>query len=144
MPDSILYVSRSLLTSPTEAKQLADIQFVSVSRNSLYGVTGVLISTPDHFAQYMEGDVRALDAVMSRIRVDRRHTRIFMADAPSFKERLFPAWRMARFGAGAFVNDHVRPLIERHGGRLPPSAAREMITMMRRLVSDFHGRPPWL
>ncbi|UVO51445.1 BLUF domain-containing protein [Sphingomonas sp. SUN019] len=144
MLDSILYISENRLRRQSDEDQLAHIQYVSVSRNSLYDITGVLIATPDHFAQFMEGDVRGLDAVMNSIRADPRHTRIVMADTPPSRERLFPNWRMARFGPGAFVNDHVRPLVERRKGRLTPNGARELITLMRRMVSDFRVRPPWL
>jgi Sensors of blue-light using FAD len=144
MVESILYVSRSRLSPWTGGRQLADIQYVSASRNNLYDITGVLIATPHHFAQFIEGDVRQLDAIMTSIRADPRHTDIDVADAPSSKERLFPTWRMARFGPGAFVNDNLRPLIERHRGRLTPGTAREIITLMRRMVSNYRVRPPWL
>lgn len=144
MLDSILYVSESRLMPWGQPDELADIQFASVSRNRLYDITGVLISTPSHFAQFMEGDVRGLDVVMARIRADPRHHRIIMADAPTSRERLFPAWRMARFGPGDFVRERIQPLIERHGGRLSPGGAREMVTLMRRMASGFHSRPPWL
>jgi Sensors of blue-light using FAD len=144
MLDSILYVSESRLRRQSDQDQLAHIQYVSVSRNSLHDITGVLISTPDHFAQFIEGNVRDLDAVMTSIRADPRHTGIVMAETSPSRVRLFPTWRMARFGPGAFVDDHVRPLVERRRGRLTPSGAREMITLMRRMVADFRVRPPWL
>eukprot|EP01035_Chromulina_nebulosa_P009301 gene9301-12562_t len=123
MIDSLLYVSRR---SPTEALDdtvLEAIELIALSRNSELDLTGVLIATPSHFAQFLEGGRAALDAVMTSIRADARHTEVMVADAPVAGRRLFPAWRMACFGPGNFMSRHVAPMFDRHPTPLSPNEA---------------------
>ena len=136
MPSSILYVSRSSLSPDEESEQLAAIRLVSQRRNAALDVTGVLVATPCYFAQFLEGEAASLDSLMGRIRADRRHSDIFIADTLPFGFTVFPGWRMACFPSGSFTSRHVQPLLEHRHGVISPIEASRLVQFLRRIVPD--------
>ena len=142
MHSSILYVSRSLVSASEAREQWAAIQAVSVARNSLLDLTGLLIVTPDYFTQFLEGEAAPLDCVMASIRADARHADIFETQtAPMFDSIQFPAWRMACFSPSSFVSRHLVPILERHHREISLADASDLIAFMRNIGPDFPTLP---
>lgn len=140
MIGSLLYVSRRLTVDSADESELQAIELISLTRNSTLNLTGVLIATPDHFAQFLEGDTAAIETVMTSVRADPRHTEVVVANMSPLGRRLFPAWRMACFGPGNFMSRHVSPMIDRHPEQLSPAEAGSLISLMTKLVDD--SAPP--
>lgn len=136
---SLVYVSKSVLGHPAGPDQLSSIKLVSIARNSQHDLTGALLATPTHFAQYLEGRRRDLDIVMASIGADPRHVELRVRDGAGASQRVFPHWRMACFGPTTFVDRHVQPLLERHHGEPTASAAAAIVLFLRRLVSEGGG-----
>ncbi len=62
---SLVYISRPLVAMIDREAVLDDIQYVSVARNTTLDITGLLITTQDHFAQLLEGPAKAVESVMA-------------------------------------------------------------------------------
>lgn len=89
----LLYVSRaSIDPCGPEPRRILD---VAAQRNHVLGVTGMLCFSGDHFAQLLEGETAALQALMARIRSDKRHQLLREWPAEPAPRRLFPGWAMA-------------------------------------------------
>lgn len=88
----LLYVSLS--TTPAEATPLGEILHQSLHNNALDGITGLLWSDGKRFAQVIEGDDRAIEDAMERIRADPRHCEIVVVRDRTIEEREFGDWTM--------------------------------------------------
>lgn len=95
----ILYVSKSV--TPAALTPLADILQQSRNNNALDGVTGLLWSDGDRFAQVLEGDERAVAEAMTRIRADTRHHDVVVLHDREIEQRQFGSWSMELREAGA-------------------------------------------
>jgi hypothetical protein len=62
--------------------------------NATRGVCGMLLYSPSHFIQVLEGDEVAVNDVLSRIRKDTRHDDVRVLDARTVPEREFGDWAM--------------------------------------------------
>lgn len=138
---SVLYISRSQLPPPQSKEQWHEIQNVSLARNSMLDVTGVLIATPDLFAQFLEGSTPALQEVMASILADSRHSDVVVAQPAPFAIRRFPRWRMGCFGPGTFVSRHLQPTIQRHHRSMTISDASAFVEFLQSLSPDS-GKAP--
>jgi len=120
---AILYVSRSVMHGPHAEQDVRRLAEAARERNRALRVTGALIFTGDHFAQYLEGPAAAVDAVMASIMRDARHRSI-----ASFEQevawRRFADWDLAFSGQSSFVDRQVRALFTRPD-RLDLKQARE-------------------
>lgn len=141
MPTSIFYVSRSRLAYPRDRDEFVDIQMTSLARNSTLDLTGVLIATPRHFAQFLEGEADAVAATLDVIRRDPRHHAIALAPRFAFATTLFPTWRMACFAPGTFVSRHVEPIIARNYPQPTAEATHRILTFMRETAPDYVDAP---
>ncbi len=63
-------------------------------RNRRLDVTGMLAKSDKHFCQVLEGRPDAVDAVMDRVRRDRRHTRVRVLLEQPGDRRMFEGWAM--------------------------------------------------
>ncbi|WKB56093.1 BLUF domain-containing protein [Eleftheria terrae] len=75
--------------------ELRRILEVATSRNAALDVTGLLCCSGDHFAQLLEGQPGALEALMHSIRADARHC--VLVEWPicaTSAARWFPGWAM--------------------------------------------------
>jgi len=66
----------------------------SASRNAALGVSGLLLYTPSHFAQVLEGDETVVRQVYDRVKRDARHTRVRTISEQPISERAFGDWGM--------------------------------------------------
>jgi hypothetical protein len=107
----LLYVSRSLLRLPEEVGEVDRIVAVARRENERLGVTGALVFTRAHFAQVLEGEEKAVETLMRRIRRDRRHDSVTVVSEGQRDGRLFPQWSMAYSGGSLYVDRHIKPLL---------------------------------
>ena len=70
-----LYVSTSLLGSDADA-EIVGIRHAAERRNPELGLTGVLIFSGHHFAQFLEGPHDGLDVMKTSIFGDARHAAV--------------------------------------------------------------------
>ena len=103
---SLVYTSRALIEAAARARVLDDLRACSIARNSALDITGILIATPWHFAELLEGPNCNIEAVMASILADPRHCDVRIARRSGAERILFPTWQIARFdgedtGAGS-------------------------------------------
>lgn len=118
--------------SGTEA-MIQGIVNVSRSRNCALGVTGALIFTGSHFAQYLEGPTDAVDIVKASVLADTRHNGIRTIREGSAQARLFGNWSLA-YAGHSVAFDRLIVLARRLQGR---SAELLLFEMLRK----FTGHP---
>lgn len=85
------YISRSLAT-PLE---LEDILTRARAANAQRGVTGSLVFTGGHFAQWLEGPAGAVADTMAVIAADTRHEAVKALRQGDLPARRFATWHMA-------------------------------------------------
>jgi hypothetical protein len=133
---ALLYVSRVAIDADQQAAALADIQTVSVARNTASDITGLLIATPSHFAQLLEGPRASIDAVMRAILNDPRHRDIRVVRNMPIARRLGDSWRLLSFDSGSFEERHVTPVLERAHSRQDDASTAALMGLVSRLVAS--------
>ncbi len=114
----LLFVSRATLADPEDG--LVSIVALSRFNNARDGITGVLLLFADGFiCQVLEGACTQLDASLSRIRDDKRHTDIRVLQAVPIRERRYPGWPMGfatkcrnRLRLGDCSSDAAQPVLD--------------------------------
>jgi hypothetical protein len=94
----IIYVSR-----PAPGAGSADEDEIircSVRNNPELGITGVLVIAREGYLQLLEGPSANIDALMSCIAEDTRHTGLVVLEERPLKLRAFPDWAMGRIEVG--------------------------------------------
>jgi hypothetical protein len=100
-----------LIYSSRVARQVrfADVEAIvqkATPRNTSQGLTGILVYTPSHFLQVLEGEEAKVRTVLARITLDPRHSEVRVIDAQPVAERKFASWAMvARQVAGTSERD---------------------------------------
>lgn len=130
---SLLYVSRSLLSQGQADSAIGRIVATARSKNEHRDVTGALIFTHTHFAQYLERPSQAVDQLMAVIKQDPRHTDVRLVPIPRFPRRYFEGWKMASGGSSDFVADLVGKVFE---NRSATSESEKLIRLMRELTNN--------
>jgi len=98
-----LYVSISTLeTSGND--EIASIWSTAQSRNPELGLTGVLIFSGDHFAQFLEGPDAGLETMKASIFKDQRHRDILTLQSQSTEGRRYGRWSLAYSGRATFID----------------------------------------
>lgn len=92
MLQRIVYVSRAVYA--LKDSELNDILATARPFNRQAGITGVLFYKNGSFLQVLEGDSERLHALLSRIKRDRRHTRMRIVSTLPIAEREFADWEM--------------------------------------------------
>lgn len=130
---SLLYVSRSHL-GPDEARvEVESIVATARRRNGPAAITGALVFTHTHFAQYLEGPEAALNELMARLKEDPRHEDIRTVSTPPFGRRHFSSWSMAYGGSSVYVSHLVKNTFD------DPAASydgQKLIRLMREFTND--------
>jgi len=130
---SLLYVSRSLLGDGEADIEVQKIVATAVSRNGPLDITGALIFTHTHFAQYLEGPSAAVDQLMAAIREDSRHGDVRIVSTATGLPRHFAEWSMAYGGSSLFVSNLVKNAFD------DPSATADAQKLVR-LMREFTNR----
>jgi len=88
-------VYRSFATLPQEASpDISAILQQSLRNNPVFGITGYLYFERGTFFQMIEGERRAVDALMARIARDSRHYAVEVLGRGMQPARVFPDWDM--------------------------------------------------
>jgi hypothetical protein len=88
----LIYVSH--VARPTRLADVEEIVSIAAERNAANGITGLLVYTPSHFIQALEGDDAAVRRTFERIRLDPRHVDVRIVGANEVVERRFQDWAM--------------------------------------------------
>lgn len=137
MISTLLYVSQSTLLLPAD-RQIAQIVAISRERNAADGITGALLFSEVHFAQFIEGPPDAVSALLSRLQRDDRHMNITVVSRETAEGRLFPCWSLAYSGPSFLVEEHIEPLFSA-GQERRDALAVQLISILRGLTSIGRG-----
>ncbi|HEX7694354.1 MAG TPA: BLUF domain-containing protein [Sphingomonas sp.] len=107
---TFLYISRNLLGAGSD-DQMLDIRARSLARNSQLELSGMLVATPVHFVQVIEGPDESVEALVEILAADTRHTDPVTLDDRPIERRLFRRWTMLTFMAGGFLERYLEPAI---------------------------------
>lgn len=66
----------------------------SIRNNERFGVTGMLLYADGNIVQVLEGEHLDVDSIFDKIRIDSRHTNIFVLYEQKVSKRDFPLWSM--------------------------------------------------
>ena len=109
----VIYVSERTDLSDDS---LTDIFDTSHKNNPEKGITGCLLIGSNSYLQLLEGPSLAVEALYSKIKVDRRHKNVKKLHDQSIGEKLFSSWSMKfspfhnlewsnqEFNSGNFLN----------------------------------------
>jgi len=62
--------------------------------NPSLDITGVLLYSELKFIQLVEGESKTLNMLYDKIKLDKRHEKVFMLSYGPIKEKSFPSWHM--------------------------------------------------
>jgi len=88
----LIYVSHAV--GEMDAAAIERILTTARTFNTAAEITGLLLFHDGNFIQIIEGDAARLDALMARIRADRRHGGIIVLESRGVEARVFPEWSM--------------------------------------------------
>jgi hypothetical protein len=88
----ITYISHA--TEPMSAEQLIALLQQCLTNNVSNGVTGMLLYGNDTFLQALEGDEKAVDDLVEKIKKDPRHTNIQFLHRRTIERRQYSEWSM--------------------------------------------------
>lgn len=136
MPDlrAIFYVSESSLGEEAD-REIADLVDAAQVRNAASGITGALVFTGKHFAQYIEGPLHEIAGLVRALRADRRHRNmtIYLDENPT--NRRLEGWALAYTGPSLYVSKHLERI-----QNAPPHQTRRgvdrVLNLLQGLVED--------
>ncbi len=133
---SNVYVSQSLINAADRNRMMDDIMTVSIARNTMLGITGLLIASPDHFVQLLEGSVLGVEEVMHRIGADPRHTACRIIRQSSINAASCRHFRMARFDYDNFGTAVIDPLLMAVHTGMDANAIRRLECLIEAVAKD--------
>jgi hypothetical protein len=133
---TLVYVSQTLLTFPESDQEVDNIIAVSRIRNAALHVTGALISTPNFFAQLLEGPRASIDELMLSITRDHRHKNVTTVSITQFPGRQFSGWSMAYSGYASYVDQHIAPLFARLPGQEQDFSVKKLVRLMQEFTKN--------
>jgi hypothetical protein len=129
---TLLYASKARVAGEEAEAAVEAIVHGSRTRNAGLGVTGALLFSGGHFAQWLEGERVGVDALMRSIARDPRHTGIVILEAGPAAARRFPDWTLAYAGSSTFVDGALADaLVE------PPADHPRRARRIRSLLEGF-------
>lgn len=127
----LAYVSRANAASGAEgARHLAAILAVARRHNAEAGITGALLHSRRWFAQVLEGERGAIEALYARIQRDPRHREVTLLALHPATHRVFARWSMIHAGQApeALMRRALAALGE---GGARDAVARELMATLR-------------
>ena len=113
-------VYRSRLVDSRGARVVPEILARARSRNSMQGITGVLVFDGEQFVQHLEGRIAQVDRIFTSIEADPRHADVEVLSDRPIRSRRYSIWSMA-YGTAAS-----RSLIDRLGNTPADDVAEEL------------------
>ncbi|PAY09562.1 hypothetical protein CK489_02885 [Bradyrhizobium sp. UFLA03-84] len=111
-----LYVSSSLLTQNADA-EIANIRSIAEARNSELRLTGVLLFSGRHFAQFLEGTEANLHIMKTSICRDHRHTGIVTLPTDPVEKRRYGRWALAYSGWATHIDRVLSDALRKNDAR---------------------------
>ena len=133
---SLIYVSQSRINPADRARMMDDIMTISIARNTMLGITGLLIASPHHFAQLLEGPTHHVLAVMSSITSDPRNATCRILRRARIEQVSSPHWRVARYDSHNFGIDVIDPLLMAAHAGIDPHAIHRLQRLIEIVALD--------
>lgn len=109
--DHWFYISENSIPPLEREREIASIVDTSQRMNDEHGITGCLIVSGRHFAQWIEGPADSLAVLRRNIQRDPRHKLVTDVDEGALIERQFASWSLGYFGSSHVIGRIVaRPL----------------------------------
>ena len=110
--------------------EIASIRSIAQSRNPELGLTGVLIFSGRHFAQFLEGLDAGLETMKASILRDQRHRGVVTLQSQSTERRTYGRWSLAYSGHATFIDRVLSEALREHDGR-------KLLSYMDHFVADI-------
>ena len=101
MSPIIQVIYASAAATPFTPEALRTLLTKSRSRNSLYGVSGVLLYHDGSILQVLEGPEEAVELILASVTKDPRHNKLRYLSRAPIQKREFEAWSMGFIDASA-------------------------------------------
>ena len=128
---NVVYCSRA--TADVDEAAVQHILASARRFNPEHGITGILVFGSGIFFQWLEGPRDNIQALMARLRADRRHeTIVLLSEVEEVRERVFPDWDMELVST-----DHIRDVLQDAlDTASDPQNAEALASLLARLDSD--------
>lgn len=140
MLTSILYVSRARLDGEADVERIVAASRLSNAANE---ITGALLYTGVHFAQWLEGEDAVLDALLERIAADGRHRDLLVIAREPAERRSFGPWSMAYAGPSFYADRQIRALYGAGAPQHRSAAIAKLREVVLRTVSGEGFSNAW-
>lgn len=135
----LAYVSRA--TGEVTESTLADIAVTAQRRNTMVGVTGLLLWSHGCFFQLLEGEPGAISRLFESIERDPRHTDVVTVYFGAAPQRYFSPWAMGVFNVDAPAVDldirRIWDALNTPGEMSPLLRYRNLIAAFERFRTDL-------
>ena len=111
-----LYVSSSSLGQNEDA-EIANIRSIAEARNPELGLTGILLFSGRHFAQFLEGAEANLHIMKASICSDDRHTGLVTLPTDPVEKRRYGRWALAYSGWATHIDGVLTDAVSKNDGR---------------------------
>lgn len=132
----ILYVSQSLIPRRSVDRVLAELVGAALIKNRALGISGSLIFSGHRFAQCLQGNVKAVDALMKTIAADSRHTHVSIVVDRAIARRSYSGWRLDYAGPSLYVDRHLKAAMQSAGGARNERAIQRLSELMLELARE--------
>ena len=132
----IVYISME--TRHLCREDITEILRVSRMKNTVRGITGVLMYYDGLFLQVLEGEAARLDELLETLRHDRRHHEVRVLLDETIGERHFADWSMGLVDFTDLAPED-RWLVHSLDRPLPGLKSHELADRLRRLVGSFQA-----
>jgi hypothetical protein len=124
-----LFVSTSTLGQNAD-DEVASIRSAAELRNPELELTGVLIFSGHHFAQFLEGPGAGIEAMKTSICRDNRHAGVLTLQADRIEKRRYGRWALAYSGRAFAIDRVLSDALREH-------EPRELLRYMDQFVADL-------
>lgn len=88
----IIYISTASMYFREETLEEMLVHFRK--NNETYQITGMMLFSEGIFLQVLEGEDKVIDALVKKIKKDKRHHSVIQLDTKTIETRIFPNWLM--------------------------------------------------
>jgi hypothetical protein len=128
------YVSRSCIAKGDAEREVEHLVEQSRLSNARLRVTGVLVFSGTHFAQYIEGPRQSIAELRSAIQSDGRHQDVMTVSEAQIEARKLADWSLAYSGASRVVSRAIHRAIH-EAERRDAAAATTLLSTLLQLAA---------
>lgn len=132
----ILYVSQSMIPRGSADSVLTEIVGAALIKNRALGISGSLIFSGHRFAQCLQGEAKAVDALMETIAADSRHTHVSIVVDRAIDRRSYSGWGLNYAGPSLYVDRHLKAVVQSAGGARDERAIQRLSELMLELARE--------